>query len=72
MYLKLIGDLCLIQHQPSQKYKNQSFPSQAQPIVSFRLSLGSLIMRADIQIKPLGFQEVTASDYRCVAFCVVK
>ena len=28
-------------------------------------------MRADIQRKPLGFQEVTASKYRCVAFCVV-
>jgi len=28
-------------------------------------------MRADIQIKLLGFQEVTASKYRCVAFCVV-
>jgi len=27
-------------------------------------------MRADIQRKPLGFQEVTAPDYQCVAFCV--
>ena len=29
-------------------------------------------MRADIQRKPLGFQEVTLPKYRCVAFCVVK
>ena len=28
-------------------------------------------MRADIQIKPLGFQEATEPYYRCVAFCVV-
>jgi len=28
-------------------------------------------MRADIQRKPLGFQEVTSPKYRCVAFCVV-
>ena len=28
-------------------------------------------MRADIQRKPLGFQEVTPPKYRCVAFCVV-
>jgi len=28
-------------------------------------------MRADIQRKPLGFQEVTLPKYRCVAFCVV-
>jgi hypothetical protein len=28
-------------------------------------------MRADIQRKPLGFQEVTLPNYRCVAFCVV-
>ena len=28
-------------------------------------------MRADIQRKPLGFQGVTASKYRCVAFCAV-
>ena len=28
-------------------------------------------MRADIQIKPLGFQELTSPKYRCVAFCVV-
>ena len=28
-------------------------------------------MRADIQRKPLGFQEVTASIYRCVVLCVV-
>ncbi len=28
-------------------------------------------MRADIQRKPLGFQEVTPLKYRCVAFCVV-
>jgi len=27
-------------------------------------------MRADIQRKPLGFQEVTAPVYRCVSFCV--
>jgi hypothetical protein len=29
-------------------------------------------MRADIQRKPLGFQEVTASHYRCVSFCVTR
>ena len=29
-------------------------------------------MRADIQRKPLGFQEVTASHYRCVVFCVAE
>ena len=29
-------------------------------------------MRADIQRKPLGFQEITSLDYRCVVFCVVK
>jgi len=29
------------------------------------------IMRADIQRKPLGFQGVTSTKYRCVAFCVV-
>jgi len=28
-------------------------------------------MRADIQRKLLGFQEVTALHYRCVVFCVV-
>ena len=28
-------------------------------------------MRADIQRKPLGFQELTSPKYRCVAFCVV-
>ena len=28
-------------------------------------------MRADIQRKPLGIQEVTPHKYRCVAFCVV-
>ena len=28
-------------------------------------------MRADIQRKPLGFQEVTHPKYRCAAFCVV-
>ena len=39
--------------------------------ISFGLSLGSQVMRADIQRKPLGFQEVTAPKYRCVAFCVV-
>jgi len=27
-------------------------------------------MRADIQRKPLGFQELTSPKYRCVAFCV--
>ncbi len=37
----------------------------------FRVCLGSLVMRADIQRKPPGFQEVTALHYRCVAFCVV-
>jgi hypothetical protein len=39
--------------------------------MSFRVCLGSLVMRAEIQRKPLGFQEVTASKYRCLAFCVV-
>jgi hypothetical protein len=29
-------------------------------------------MRADIQRKPLGFQEVTASHYRCVSICVIR
>ena len=29
-------------------------------------------MRADIQRKPLGFQGVTASHYRCVVFCVTR
>jgi hypothetical protein len=38
--------------------------------VTFRLDLGSLVMRADTQRKPLGFQEVTAPVYRCVSFCV--
>jgi len=28
-------------------------------------------MRADIQRKPLGFQELRPPKYRCVAFCVV-
>jgi hypothetical protein len=27
-------------------------------------------MRADTQRKPLGFQEVTVSHYRCVSICV--
>ena len=27
-------------------------------------------MRADIQRKPLGFQEVTSPNYRCVSICV--
>jgi hypothetical protein len=27
-------------------------------------------MRADIQRKPLGFQEVTPPKYRCVSICV--
>ena len=29
-------------------------------------------MRADIQRKPLGFQEVAASHYRCVSICVTR
>ena len=29
-------------------------------------------MRADIQRKPLGFQEVTSPKYRCVSFCVTR
>jgi hypothetical protein len=29
-------------------------------------------MRADIQRKPLGFQEVTSLDYRCVSICVTR
>ena len=30
------------------------------------------IMRADTQRKPLGFQEVTLSGYRCVSICVTR
>jgi hypothetical protein len=29
-------------------------------------------MRANIQRKPLGFQEVTAPEYRCVNICVTR
>jgi hypothetical protein len=29
-------------------------------------------MRADIQRKPLGFQELTSPVYRCVSFCVTN
>jgi len=29
-------------------------------------------MRADIQRKPLGFQELTSPKYRCVSFCVTN
>ena len=29
-------------------------------------------MRADIQRKPLGFQEVTSPKYRCVGICVTR
>jgi len=29
-------------------------------------------MRADTQRKPLGFQAVTASHYRCVSICVTR
>ena len=29
-------------------------------------------MRADIQRKPLGFQEITAPHYRCVSICVTR
>jgi len=29
-------------------------------------------MRADIQRKPLGFQEVTSPNYRCVSICVTR
>jgi hypothetical protein len=29
-------------------------------------------MRADTQRKPLRFQEVTASHYRCVSICVTR
>ena len=39
--------------------------------ISFKICLGSQVMRADIQRKPLGFQELTSHKYRCVAFCVV-
>jgi len=39
--------------------------------ISFGLSLGSQVMRADIQRKPLGFQGITSPQYRCVGFCVV-
>jgi hypothetical protein len=30
------------------------------------------IMRADIQRKPLGFQELTSLNYRCVSICVTR
>ena len=29
-------------------------------------------MRADIQRKPLGFQELTPPKYRCASFCVTR
>jgi hypothetical protein len=29
-------------------------------------------MRADTQRKPQGFQELTASHYRCVSICVTR
>jgi hypothetical protein len=29
-------------------------------------------MRADIQRKPLGFQQVTSPNYRCVSICVTR
>jgi len=29
-------------------------------------------MRADIQRKPLGFQELTSPHYRCVSICVTR
>jgi hypothetical protein len=29
-------------------------------------------MRADIQRKPIGFQEVTSPVYRCVSICVTR
>jgi hypothetical protein len=29
-------------------------------------------MRADIQSKPLGFQELTSPHYRCVSICVTR
>ena len=29
-------------------------------------------MRAEAQRKPLGFQEVAASEYRCVSICVTR
>jgi len=29
-------------------------------------------MRADIQRKPLGFQELTSPIYRCVSICVTR
>ena len=29
-------------------------------------------MRADIQRKPIGFQEVASLTYRCVSFCVTN
>ena len=38
----------------------------------FRLALGSLVMRADTQRKPLGFQEVTSPVYRCVSICATR
>lgn len=38
--------------------------------MSFSLTLGSLVMRADIQRKPLTFQGPTSPQYRCVSFCV--
>ena len=38
----------------------------------FRSCLGSLVMRADIQRKPLEFQELTSPFYRCVSICVTR
>ena len=38
----------------------------------FRVCLGSQVMRADIQRKPLGFQELTPPKYRCASFCVTR
>jgi hypothetical protein len=40
--------------------------------MTFRSCLGSLVMRADTQRKPLGFQEVTSLHYRCVSICVTR
>ena len=38
----------------------------------FRSSLGSQVMRAEVQRKPLGFQELTSPVYRCVSICVTR
>ena len=54
------------------KWPNLTFSLKSWLFVMFRSCLGSLVMRADIQRKPLGFQELTSPVYRCVSFCVTR